>query len=1113
MTRNQVDVEAVLGELKEFQQRTARWVFQRMFDKENPAHRFLVADEVGLGKTHVAKGVIAQVIGHLGEIGDERHDVVYVCSNQAIARQNVRKLAPDGVEPLEFIGRLTMLPLAPLNEGDGINTGINLIAITPRTSLDFGRKTGQFSERCLAYAFLRATWGPGALDNKHARWIFWEGVNNGDRRLRDEASGYGPRIAGSVGYFAAELNAAEQRRRQLGKPTLRSVFDRLVDGLKWKRDFPWELKNDHKELIGEVRRIMATVGIKALEPDLVVLDEFQRFKDLLSPEPDNFAAQMAHRLFDHADSDTGRGTRTLLLSATPYRMYTTADEIDSDHYADFVDTCTFLFQDDERVERLGRRFADLRSALTSAETLPEAEAICAEIGSDLRDVMARTERLAATPTRDGMLSDTEYAVTTTADDLRAYLRFGDLAEAVEHHEPTEYWKSAPYLVNFMDDYKLKSALRQALEEGRELQGGALEAGPGLLSWDDVEAYSRIDPQNGRLRWLLDDLERQRAFEMLWVPPSLRYYDTGSVYESPEAAGFTKRLIFSGWKVVPKVVSSLVSLEAERRAFAGRSHRYSADWRGGSRLEFRMSERAGEESRVREAKGARRASAMTTFLLVWPSPSLAELGDPRRLAVGGRRDVSDVLAEVEARIAETIAPLVRSAPETGPVDQRWYWATPLLLDDRQHPEAVSVLLGDGSGWWWQDGNSDLPGGFRAHLDEAKEMLGTYRKESDDADGLAAGAAEVLGRPPADLAEVLAGVTLGGPAQCALRAVSSTVGLPTSEEHTVGNAARIAEAFRRFFNAPEVTGVIVGGRPGESDSEHATMRYWREVVRHSIYGNLQAVLDEHCHVLRDWLSHPNLSNDEQRAGAAWDIGCKIGEALRLRSSQYRVDIPVRSNEDHRFGFEPHQMRTRFAVPYGTQRLDDDSGQQRVGLVSGAFNSPFWPFVLTSTSVGQEGLDFHLWCHAVVHWNLPTNPVDLEQREGRVHRYKGHAVRRNLAAKLGVGLLTDGVATGRDLWKVLFDKAVESSPVSDGAIVPYWVFNDGPAKIQRHVPVLPFSRDEATVVQLRKSLAAYRLAFGQPRQEELIEFLVGTGRTDEELLQLTARLKIDLAPSAED
>jgi len=55
-----------------------------------------------------------------------------------------------------------------------------------------------------------------------------------------------------------------------------------------------------------------------------------------------------------------------------------------------------------------------------------------------------------------------------------------------------------------------------------------------------------------------------------------------------------------------------------------------------------------------------------------------------------------------------------------------------------------------------------------------------------------------------------------------------------------------------------------------------------------------------------------------------------------------------------------------------------------------------VLASTSVGQEGLDFHTYCHAIVHWNLPSNPVDLEQREGRIHRYKGHAVRRNVAER---------------------------------------------------------------------------------------------------------------------
>jgi hypothetical protein len=46
-----------------------------------------------------------------------------------------------------------------------------------------------------------------------------------------------------------------------------------------------------------------------------------------------------------------------------------------------------------------------------------------------------------------------------------------------------------------------------------------------------------------------------------------------------------------------------------------------------------------------------------------------------------------------------------------------------------------------------------------------------------------------------------------------------------------------------------------------------------------------------------------------------------------------------------------------------------------------------------------------------------------------------------------------------------------------------------------------------RLRKTLAAYRLAFGQPRQDELIEFLEAD-RSDAELLHLASRLKVDLS-----
>jgi hypothetical protein len=198
-TAHNVDAEEVLATLKDFQQRTARWVFRRMFDDEDPSLRFLVADEVGLGKTHVAKGVIAQVVQHLERCGDERHDIVYVCSNAAIARQNLRKLAPKGIEPLESVERLTMLPLARLNDRTPDGGGVNLLAVTPATSLAFGRDAGRFNERVLAYAFLRQLWSAKVFSVR-ARWIFWAGVapDTGDQRLQNVAMQYRPKIMGQV---------------------------------------------------------------------------------------------------------------------------------------------------------------------------------------------------------------------------------------------------------------------------------------------------------------------------------------------------------------------------------------------------------------------------------------------------------------------------------------------------------------------------------------------------------------------------------------------------------------------------------------------------------------------------------------------------------------------------------------------------------------------------------------------------------------------------------------------------------------------------------------------------------------------------------------------------
>ena len=105
----EVDTEQVLSGLKDFQRATVEHVFDRLFDATDSTRRFLVADEVGLGKTMVARGVVAKAIDRLNRDGVDRVDIVYICSNGDIAAQNVRKLDVTGTGAARA-SRLTLLP-------------------------------------------------------------------------------------------------------------------------------------------------------------------------------------------------------------------------------------------------------------------------------------------------------------------------------------------------------------------------------------------------------------------------------------------------------------------------------------------------------------------------------------------------------------------------------------------------------------------------------------------------------------------------------------------------------------------------------------------------------------------------------------------------------------------------------------------------------------------------------------------------------------------------------------------------------------------------------------------------------------------------------------------
>ena len=146
----------VMSDLKDFQIATV----ERIDDLYRKGQkRILVSDEVGLGKTLVARGTIAKFAKLRKEEADDLVKVVYICSNATIADQNIEKLRIVRNVSVENAGtsRLSMQHFNIFmqeNDENILNNYIQLIPLTPKTSF-INNSPGTVHERALIYAILK----------------------------------------------------------------------------------------------------------------------------------------------------------------------------------------------------------------------------------------------------------------------------------------------------------------------------------------------------------------------------------------------------------------------------------------------------------------------------------------------------------------------------------------------------------------------------------------------------------------------------------------------------------------------------------------------------------------------------------------------------------------------------------------------------------------------------------------------------------------------------------------------------------------------------------------------------------------------------------------------
>lgn len=968
--------------LKDFQKATVEHIVNIFKSKKQ--RRVLLSDEVGLGKTIVSKGVI-QAVGELSdEYGiwdDNTYRVVYICSNANIVKQNTENLGIEDVMNIDE-SRLSMQHFIVAKKVKELQKSKKskpriLIPLTPGTSFNLQTSAGNMNERALMFAILshlddfkdHKTALKNRLNIYGANGDNWTDIIDKYEKDTKEnvCTGYRENISKEV----------------VNDDCYQEAKDLLLKAIALN-DY-----NTTNKAITLFRIIFCKISMKELNPDLVIMDEFQRFSSLLDLEGNSEEAMLTRTFFGKED-----GPFILLVSATPYKPFTTLEELNEnkidEQYQDFNKLADFLF--------------DGREDIVFQQVWHDYSKELCHISSDNLDILIAKKNIAEDTMYEAM-SRTERYRNSSQDDTYLKISTGDIASYCQMQEvlgecnkmsegrfgvktlPMEYAKSSPYLLSFMDKYKLKEKLAKAYTEH---PWKIKQKQQYLIKKKNINTYERIPSCNAKLdklsNILFGEKGEKHGEQLFWIPASHPYYKIPASNVFAKNQDFSKVLVFSAWEMVPRMIACMISYAIEQKSI---SHAFSSATYTNTK---ENSEKDALDKQEGEKAGTGRLRRESLELVTCCSDFLKDAYNPKAY-------LGNDLKEIKAGIKENFKNTSRFTLVEQPTTAKF------LL------EAIKLL----------DSNT-----------EEKILISE--------DGL----------------DTLVNMAIGSPGICFYRLLGN-------KDLAQEAATKICNnIFNRRYNAAVIDILY---------NKKSVQTYFKQVIDYCVMGNLQAVLDEFAYMIDE------RSNGERNV-----------EMIQKRMIESFIDRNYQEiDTTESFGKEKKKkwrIRTHYAMPYGNIRMTDQA-TNRANDVRLAFNSPFRPFVLASTSVGQEGLDFHWYCRKIMHWNISSNPQDMEQREGRIDRYKSLFVRRNVA-KFHPETYT---------WNEMFDLArTEAKDKGFCELVPYWSIPQDMLKsiaetdreyIESIVPLYPLSMDYDRYRHMKSVLRLYRLTMGQPRQEELLEF----------------------------
>lgn len=1127
---------------KDFQRYSSDAIYKNLFGNHSKNDHFLLADEVGLGKTVITKQVISRLYDNNSK---NRIYVYYVCNNLTLADQNRKRLIPGTLKRLhdnweeQFLVKADRLSLLHLEPEKDENKRLRIISLTPQTSLKIDRMRGNRTEKELLFNVL--SYGKGS-EYKEFIHAFFRGM------LKNPLYPYNSGTSFSILKTFLENSSLIIEKKET---TVKKILDLIYNN--WYQIIDARTRNSFKETYKDLDQLRynkihayfnnehltknRTIIIKHLIKELsvlnfnqdyaglsnfnqlVVLDEFQKFDDILELKEDRNS--IASEMF--------KNSKVLIVSATPYRAYSEKAE---QHYEEFKRVLQFLFDGqrscnasesvDEILnllqtyhEQVTKYFEksdadknDLRISILDKKT---------KIETKLKAVMVRTERY-------HFIKDKQKGINTFPIDIRDTSVFcskdkiseGILKSSIKEYrwlsseklfnnsyDTISYWKSGDRLLNFMDpanykfigrifehgkDNKLELIKKHEAYIAEHLNNNQTENKEKyLLSADHIKNLEPITVNNEKLDYLLKEFIPSKAVgKYLWIKPSFTFYK--DEFFDKESEGFRKVLIFSAWNFVPAYIASMTSYhhtaEFYNKLKAIDKERFNnpESLSTSSLNKIKISEKQFQAVRILYP-------SYFLSLLPLPKPDLEKNLEYYKTQCG--IILRNKLEELEQKGYIKIS---KAKKKEGLLSKKLIHLDFLFLNDLIQDNTASDTFA----------MSLIKSIIPFDLEESEDE--TFLKEDNISD-------IISNMPviyPSDIEDMIT-MILGSPAVCLARSIlKNRITYICKNEF---NNPLLTLEYRAFYYK-ELKAFL------QSKELYFTYNFLSEgtfidrILVYCMKAHFMAVCEEFIFMLSDEVS--SLSIDQQVA----HIVKTISEIFNLYNGRSLIRLFNLGKNKNSVIVENKTIPTDIALPFveNITVATDDKGQQkekplRTTTIRKAFNSPFFPFILVSTSTGQEGLDFHYYCKDIMHWNLPSSPIDLEQREGRINRYNGLIVRQNVAKWVAEQFkdLEDFYNSGVNIWTTLFkiinDNYNDQEKYSRG-LFPHWIFPSSTGdKLRRHIPIQTMSDDKQRFNRLIEYLAYYRLALGQARQDDFInnvrykvrEF----GSTDDELNEFTINL----------